>query len=155
MDSNRLVCIRTFRDLPQGELARSLLMHEGFAVYLADEFIVGLNWLYSQAVGGVSLWVAESDARRALDLLAEDRTHVLLLELGLTERDIEVCRSCGSTDLAYRSRRVGLAAWVGLLNTPLFFLGTVLFLLWLGTGAWILTRPRWRCGECGTTFREL
>jgi hypothetical protein len=152
----RLVCIRTFRDLPQGELARSRLAAEGLAAQLADEFIVGINWLFSQAVGGVSVLVAATEAREAIAVMAEDRTEDLLEELGLGEHDIETCPSCGSLDVAYRSRRVALAAWYALLPSPVLLLGSGFFqIVVVGLVSWILLRPRWRCRKCGSTFRDL
>jgi len=153
-DPGRLVRIRTFRDLPQGELARTRLVAEGLAAHLADEFMVGLNWLWSQAVGGVSVLVAEADARDAVATLEEDRTEDLLAALGLGKQDLESCPGCGAVEVAYRSRRIGLAAWFGLLFTPAPYLQPLLFWLWVGVGVWILLRPRWRCRECGKTFRE-
>lgn len=154
-DPGRLVCIRTFRDLPQGELARSRLAAQGLVAHLADEFVVGINWLFSQAVGGVSILVAAADAREAVAALTEDRTEDLLAELGLDEHGIETCPSCGSVELADQSRWIKLAAWLALFFTPGPYLHPVLFWLWVGMGAWVLIRPRWRCRQCGSMFREL
>lgn len=153
-DTRGLVCLRVFRDLPQGELARSRLVSEGVAAQLADEYVVGLNWLWSQAVGGVSVLVPEADARDAVTVLAKDRTEDLLTELGLSEHEIETCPSCGSVDVAYRSRRVALGAWLAL-GLWFHLLAPFLMVIWFGLAFWILSRPRWRCRMCHTTFREL
>jgi ribosomal protein S27AE len=130
------------------------LAAEGLVVHLADEFIVGINWLFSQAVGGVSVLVAEADAREAVAALAEDRTEELFEDLALGKHEIETCPSCGSVAVAYRSRRVALAAWLAviLLFTLLI---TLELLLYVGLVPWILNRPRWLCRKCGSTFRDL
>jgi hypothetical protein len=66
-----LVTLRQFRDIPTALLAKSVLDSEGIECFLADENIIRMDWLLSNMLGGVKLWVREEDAGRAAELLAQ------------------------------------------------------------------------------------
>lgn len=67
--SDRLVTIATFETAPRAHVARAALEDAGIRVFVADEEIVSMDWMLSNAVGGVKLKVRESDAERALAVL--------------------------------------------------------------------------------------
>lgn len=67
--SDRLVTIATFEAAPRAHVARAVLEDSGIQVFVADEEIVSMDWMLSNAVGGVKLKVRESDAERALAVL--------------------------------------------------------------------------------------
>src|SRR5438128_460302 len=50
---------------------RLRLESAGIAVVLADEFTVTMDWLLSNAIGGIKVQVPEEDVRRANRILAE------------------------------------------------------------------------------------
>jgi hypothetical protein len=57
--------LRRFRDLPDALLAKSILDSASIECFLADENIIRTNWLLSDFLGGVKLWVREEDADAA------------------------------------------------------------------------------------------
>jgi Putative prokaryotic signal transducing protein len=64
-----LVTLRQFRDIPAALLAKSILDSEDIECFLADENTIRMDWLLSNMLGGVKLWVKEEDAGRASELL--------------------------------------------------------------------------------------
>jgi hypothetical protein len=68
----KLVILRRFRDLPEALLAKGLLDSASIKCFLSDENTVRMDWLWSNALGGVRLWVREEDVRQAAELLDHD-----------------------------------------------------------------------------------
>jgi hypothetical protein len=68
----KLVMIRRFRDVPEAVAAQNVLESEGVACFLADQNSIWMNWMWSNALGGVKLWVREEDVREATELLDQD-----------------------------------------------------------------------------------
>ncbi|MGG4603753.1 DUF2007 domain-containing protein [Paenalcaligenes sp. Me131] len=66
-----LVTISRYSFPHEAYVARALLESEGIPVFLADEHTITMQWLYSNALGGVRLQVPETFAARAVELLAE------------------------------------------------------------------------------------
>ena len=71
---SHLVCIASYYDLPSAYIAKSKLEGSDIHCFLDNEFLVGIQWLYCNAVGGVKLWVNANDAELALELLNENQT---------------------------------------------------------------------------------
>lgn len=93
MSESRQVFLEQYTLAVQAELARSFLSNHGVESFIRNEHIVSINQLYSNAVGGVRLYVLESDFEKAKNLLSE-------VELGhhqLKEDYIEgeACPQCG------------------------------------------------------------
>jgi hypothetical protein len=65
------ITVATFWNPAEAHVVRSRLEAEGIRAYLADEMTVTMDWLLSNAIGGIKLQVAEKDAARALRVLAE------------------------------------------------------------------------------------
>lgn len=68
----KLVILRRFRDLPEALLAKGLLDSESIKCYLSDENTLAMNWMWSNALGGVRLWVKDEDVPRATEMLDHD-----------------------------------------------------------------------------------
>jgi hypothetical protein len=68
----KLVALRRFRDLPGALVAKGLLDSAGIKCFLSDENTVRLDWLWSNALGGVRLWVREDDLPESAALLGHD-----------------------------------------------------------------------------------
>jgi Putative prokaryotic signal transducing protein len=68
----KLVAVRRFRDLPGALVAKGLLDSAGIKCFLADENTVRMDWLWSNALGGVRLWVREDDLGESAALLGSD-----------------------------------------------------------------------------------
>ncbi len=120
--SDRLVTIATFSQPVEADLVKSKLESENIECFIADQAIIQLNWLYSNAVGGVKLQVREVDAKKALEII-RSRSE----ELDCQEEDAEAaklkCPKCNSSYIAYEkfSKRVVFLSWL-FLGIPLPFL---------------------------------
>lgn len=64
--------VATFSQPMGAYLLRARLEGSGIASYLRDENMIAVDWLYSSALGGVKVEVADEDYERTLELLAED-----------------------------------------------------------------------------------
>ena len=53
----KLIAVRRFRDLPEALVAKGMLDSAGVKCFLSDENTVRMDWLWSNALGGVRLWV--------------------------------------------------------------------------------------------------
>ncbi|MFC6671071.1 DUF2007 domain-containing protein [Marinobacterium aestuariivivens] len=106
-------------DFPwEAQLARSRLEAEGIDAFVADEHTIGMQWLYSNALGGVRVQVDAEDLHRARAILAEDRSEDIDRQTGA---DPLICPCCGSDRTRYRpvGRRLAFLVFIGL-DFPLF-----------------------------------
>lgn len=60
-----MIVVARFSFPHEAHIARASLDSVGIESYIADEHTVNTQWLYSNAIGGVRLMVAESDAEDA------------------------------------------------------------------------------------------
>ena len=67
----RLVTVGRYRDLPDADIARSVLESAGILAYLQDEHVVRLNWALSEVIGGMRLQVEAADVQAAVELLRQ------------------------------------------------------------------------------------
>jgi len=135
--SQRLVTIARFRDIPPAGLAQSILEAEGITSFLDDQYMVGVNWLYSNALGGIKLRVAEKDAEEARKILAA---------YALQHQDAEppaagplpaaACPKCGGTEIVTRNYQRKSAALTLLLSLPL-----------------LIFSKRYQCKKCGHRWK--
>jgi len=70
--ATKLTKIRQFTFVPDALVAKSVLDSEGVKCFLSDETTIRMDWLWSNALGGVKLWVREEDVETALELLKEE-----------------------------------------------------------------------------------
>jgi hypothetical protein len=69
--SRRLTTVASFDLAAKAELARNALTAASIPAVIADGEIVAMDWLISNAVGGVKVQVWEEDAERAAAVLDE------------------------------------------------------------------------------------
>lgn len=133
-----LVPIRYYDDPLEAHLARCLLENEGLEAFVHDEHIIGLNRMFSYALGGIKLKVKEGDKAEALHLL-EEIEHRPFLD----EHDHALqCPRCGSEDLM-----------TGILK-PRTTSGIFHWLVGLLLAVYPLTIDRsMGCNQCGHHFR--
>ncbi|MDQ8187952.1 DUF2007 domain-containing protein [Pelagicoccus sp. SDUM812002] len=98
-----MVTLVKFQSPDEAYLARMRLEGSGIEAFIADETMVSMNWLYSNAIGGIRLQVREEDQERAMEILS----------LTPSERGIVTCPHCGSQNIKYR--KIGPAAAIGLI----------------------------------------
>jgi len=132
-----LVTLRSYRDLIDAELARSRLESAGVPVLILDRHLASIDWLYSNAIGGVKLMVGASDLDAALEILREERGADLdeIPETQAPPADGDFCALCGSSEV--RDSRVHRTAAALSLATGLPLV------------AW---RRRWVCESCGHSW---
>jgi len=88
MNEARYVTVATFDEVYKAELAKTILEEEGFTVQLRDREIVAMEWILSNAVGGVKVKVLESVAEAAAIILADKLSGGAYLEEHLSEDEL-------------------------------------------------------------------
>jgi hypothetical protein len=133
------VCLATFRHSAEAHVWRAKLLANGIPAAVLDQYLVGTQWLYSQAIGGVKLCVPREHSEAAMALLDADESEALRSapEASLPPAPDELCPRCGapvagSSRLGVRSRALSL-----LLTIP-----------------FILRRRSERCSACGHRGRR-
>jgi hypothetical protein len=129
------VMIRRFRDLPEAQIAKSILDSAGIESFLGEENIVRLDWFYSNLVSGLKLLVRAEDAEAASKLLEQDVPESFDFE-GLGEYKQPRCPRCQSLDVAFD----GLDKHV-----------TYALLLLLPIP---ITNKGWKCHSCGNVWKD-
>jgi hypothetical protein len=134
-----LVPVNSYRDPIEAELAIVRLEQAGISATLVDKYLTSIQWLYSNAIGGVKVMVEDADldaARKALNEVQPPGLRTLpeaIESVGIEAR----CPSCGSEEV-HASRLQRNAAAISLLvNLPLI--------------AW---RKSWVCDACGHAWRR-
>ena len=126
--------VATFQDLPLAELAKAKLESEGVYCILLNKHHIGMNWMYSQALGGVKVQTLSRDANRAREILKTDDSGMLsIVENEFPEPTLDdICQKCGSTNLEYINMARTAGALTMLFSLPLIFFGI-----------------RYKCKDCG------
>lgn len=70
-ETHKMKTIASYSKPEEAYLAASYLEGNGIEAHVRDDNIITANWLFSNAVGGVKLEVADEDAAKALELLSE------------------------------------------------------------------------------------
>ena len=100
-------------------IAKSTLESVGIPAFIADEHTVNMQWLYSNAMGGVRLFVPAEYLEEAKEVLNHDFSESVDLECG---SKAEICPECGSKNLVPYTQGKRSAFLVFLLaGFPLFF----------------------------------
>jgi len=86
--------IGIFINLVDAELARAFLQSYGIEAEVENKYIVGVQWLYSNAVGGLRLMVDEDYADKA-ELLLQD-VHGDKFKISDNEVAGSICPKCSS-----------------------------------------------------------
>ncbi len=121
--ANGLATVVAFRDVLDAQAAVSKLESEGIECSLASEYVVGVLWRLSTAVGGVEVQVAPDDLERARAILAADESESLEETPG-EEREWEPAEACprgGSEEVRTIQRFRNAAAVAALTGIPIPF----------------------------------
>ncbi|MBW8782506.1 MAG: DUF2007 domain-containing protein [Verrucomicrobia bacterium] len=65
--------IAAFSKAEDAHLLRARLEGNGIAAYVRDEYMVTLDWMYSNAIGGVKVEVSDEDYPAAVEFLTEEK----------------------------------------------------------------------------------
>lgn len=127
VESEKLLTLASFTDVIEAKIAQAMLEAEGISCVVQDENIIGMNWMFSTAVGGVKLKVRESDLAEASMLLSADARMEEVPEFrgdvgDTVNEDTHRCPVCGSADVIKEqvSKRVFFLTWI-FLGFPLPF----------------------------------
>lgn len=126
--------IASYTNPHEAEVVRGLLEDHGIDAVLQDSMSVHMNWLYSNAIGGVKLLVPSDQEAMAREIL----------ELGVPEEAAtsDECPNCGSHDL--KDLRPPII--------PTFFNMAIIILTGLFMVPFGYRRDRHECCSCGTTW---
>lgn len=135
-EPSKIVTIRKYLNVPDALLAKSLLESAGIECFLADENLVRLDWFWSNAIGGVKLWVREEDAPAAIAVLDQNPPERPDTEEIVSEEPTK-CPKCHSSDVTFRGlkRRAALASLA--LGVPMPF-----------------RHIAWKCRACGHVWED-
>lgn len=135
------VTVATFSHPVEAHLAKTKLESEGIACVVIDEYLVRVNWLLSNAIGGVKVMVPGWEADRARDALRPAPHLVVVADpedaANPSHGDL-ICPNCRSYDVYFHrfSRRIAGVFWL--------FFGFIV--PWLSR--------KWVCKQCGYEWKE-
>jgi hypothetical protein len=133
---SRLVVIREFRDLPDALLAKSILDSAAIECFLYDENTIRMDWLWSNALGGIKLSVKEEDVAAASELLDQKPQEKFEAE-GTGEFTQPRCPHCDSVNISFGERGRHLAYATVAVGVPL-----------------PVKRSGWKCHSCGHVWND-
>ena len=116
---SRFVVISKYSFPLDAHIAKASLESEGIPAYIADEHTINMQWLYSDALGGVRLYVLEEFETEAKAILALNFSEDV--DSAFEEKS-ETCPQCQSTNFANYTKGKKPAFIVFIfLGFPLFF----------------------------------
>lgn len=125
-----LVNVSTFDDPNLAHIARLRLESEGIQAVLDGEHHVAMDWLITNAVGGVKLLVRDSDHGAAIRILNEKRQNTsdnVVDDVAPDENNLQCCPQCGSQEtFRERLKRKWIFLSIMLLGFPIPFLSDIL-----------------------------
>lgn len=109
-----MVTIASFSFPYEAQIARGKLESEGVPAVVADEHTINMQWLYSDAMGGVKVQVPVPFVDQARQVLGADYSEALVAEQG---EDKLLCPQCGSdnTELLVKGKRMAFLLFLILL----------------------------------------
>ena len=120
MNDSELITIASYSFPHEAHVAKANLDSAGIPAFIADEHTINMQWLFSNALGGVRIKVPVQYAQQAQEILAQDFSHLLEEEFG--EEIEEKCSKCGSTNVkSYTKGKKPAFLVFLLLGFPLFF----------------------------------
>ena len=142
-----LITVANFSHPTEADPVVAWLESEGIECFVTNEHTVTMNWLYSNAIGGVGVQVKATDVEQANEILqAVLNPDTVGGESTPTDSETDQesddnseirCPQCGSENVYYEkfSRRLVFASWA-ILTVPLPFF-----------------KKKWKCRECEHLFK--
>jgi hypothetical protein len=135
-DLRRLITIAIFRDLPAALLAQGSLDSAGIESQLADENTVRMDWLWSNAIGGIKLIVDSEDVEAANEILNQPIPNEIDFD-DSAKYEQPHCPECQSLDINFEELYRLMAYGTMFLNFPI-----------------PVHRRGWVCHSCGHSWQE-
>ena len=116
---SRFVVISKYSFPLDAHIAKASLESEGIPAYIADEHTINMQWLYSDALGGVKLYVPEEFETEAKAILALNFSEDVDADF---KEKLEICAQCQSTNFINytKGKKPAFIVFI-LLGFPLFF----------------------------------
>ncbi|MGB0937143.1 MAG: DUF2007 domain-containing protein [Colwellia sp.] len=116
---SHLIVIAKYSFPLDANIAKASLESAGIPAFIADEHTINMQWLYSDAMGGVRLLIAEEHEKEASEILNGNFSTTVDTAC---ESDIETCSNCQSINIKHHTKGKVPAFLVFLLaGFPLFF----------------------------------
>jgi hypothetical protein len=135
MEEEKFKLLRRFQYSSEAVIYKGKLESEGIEVFLRDNNIVDSNPLYSNAIGGVKLFVKTEDYKRAEEVLGE----VSLYAVDDENQPI-ICPKCGNEQI---DMVTSIKDWKSFMSFAFF----ILFYI-----APFSVKHKYRCGGCKLEF---
>ena len=122
MNSEKIITIAQYSQGVYAHIARGKLESAGIECIILDENLISINWLYSNAIGGVKLQVKSSDAERAKAIL-EEQEETKPEEIKKKDKNIICCPKCNSDEIYFEkfAKKLVFISWL-LLGIPIPFI---------------------------------
>jgi len=130
-EHRQLITLRQFRDLPEADLARSVLDSAGIESFLQDDNMIRMDWFNSNFIGGIKLRVSAENADAAREILTQDIPSNFEVE-GIGDYVQPRCPDCNSLEVTFTG-----------LNKPIAYTS-----MWAGFPLPIPGNG-WKCEACG------
>ena len=125
--------LQTFSNYIDANIIMGRLEEEGINCWLQDENTVTISPMFSNAVGGIKLMVAENQLQRAVELMQQ---------YSQEQKKQTPCPKCGSTNVEFVSTPRKASNWIGAFFGFLF-------------GDYALAIDKvYHCFDCGNEFEE-
>ena len=140
LSRDELVTIASFSHAPEAYVTFTKLQAEGILSFIADDYMVTMNWLWSNVLHGVKIRVRESDVEAAVKILDS-----IPKELPEDNYESERCPECNSVDTRYY-----------IFNLRAIFISW--FVTFFIIAEYGLPLPffkfKWKCNKCGHQWRN-
>lgn len=133
--NKNLTVVAIYSTIFEADLAKARLEGEGIRAFVANSNIIGMNWLYSNAVGGVRLEVETHNVTNAKEILSLIKLHEF--EIESAETDWGNCPECGSNRIEFVQDNRGTALTWLLFGLPLLF-----------------PSEKYKCNNCFHTWKD-
>ncbi|MFC1489976.1 putative signal transducing protein [Candidatus Latescibacterota bacterium] len=137
MEYEKLISIGQYSQGVYAHVAKSRLEAEGIEAIIMDEHLIGANWFYSNALGGVKLQVKSTDVEKAIAIL-EEPPETIPEEILKKDKELQYCPTCGSEEINFETfnKIPALVSWI-VLGFPLPFI-----------------KMKWKCHNCGYEWKK-
>ncbi|MCA9482968.1 MAG: DUF2007 domain-containing protein [Nitrospina sp.] len=143
MNDDNLTTIGSYSQPYEAHLVQQRLRDHGIPAFIANEHTISINWLYSNALGGVQVLVPSDRAEEARRILASDVTH----SFEPVFEDPIPCPACGSPDTEpVTLRRFHVAIPLALSAVASYLLGPAFIML---AFPFFFGGPGLLCHTCG------
>lgn len=126
------IILKRFDNPVEANIVKGTLEANGIFCFLQDEHSIGMNPLYSNALGGIKLLVRVEDETLAQDILQENDKEY---------KSKYVCPQCGSKEIHFLTEQKNKANWLAIL----------LSLLWSSP---MYVKKKYECETCKHVFES-